>query len=156
MPIKPADEQLLQAVFEWAKQLFRRKGLIEHDAEDCAAEVRLLMLAHLTQGRALSFAYAVQVARGVLADFVALQHDIPQPFRWKTPTGTGGGEPSLEQQAVVRWALEQLPPDARALVWLHDVEGYTAEELTARFGCSADCLRQRLHCARKRLRELLE
>jgi len=52
--------------------------------------------------------------------------------------------------------LEQLPPDARALVWLHDVEGYTAEELTARFGCSAACLRQRLHRARKRLRELLE
>ena len=83
--------------------------------------------------------------------------DIPQPFRWKTPIGTGGGsEPSLEQQAVVRWALEQLPPDARALVWLHDVEGYTAEELTARFCCSAECLRQRLHRARKRLRELLE
>ncbi len=68
----------------------------------------------------------------------------------------GGGEPSLEQQAVVRWALGQLPPDARALVWLHDVEGYTAEELTERFGCSAACLRQRLHRARKRLRELLE
>jgi DNA-directed RNA polymerase specialized sigma24 family protein len=90
MPIKPADEQLLQAVFEWAKQLFRRKGLIEHDAEDCAAEVCLLMLAHLTQGRTLSFAYAVQVARGVLADFVALQHDSPQPSRWKTPTDMWG------------------------------------------------------------------
>jgi hypothetical protein len=49
--------------------------------------------------------------------------------------GGGGSEPSLEQQAVVRWALGQLPPDARALVWLHDVEGYTAEELTERFGC---------------------
>jgi len=56
----------------------------------------------------------------------------------------------------VRWALEQLTPDARALVWLHDVEGYTAEELTERFGCSADCLRQRLQRARRRLRELLE
>jgi DNA-directed RNA polymerase specialized sigma24 family protein len=41
-------------------------------------------------------------------------------------------------------------------VWLHDVEGYTAEEMTERFGCNAACLRQRLHRARKRLRELLE
>jgi len=62
----------------------------------------------------------------------------------------------MELNAAVRWALEQLPPGARALVWLHDVEGYTTEELTVQFGCSAECLRQRLHRARKRLRELLE
>jgi len=119
--------------------------------------VRLHLLQHLQQGRPLSFAYAVQVARGVLADFVALQQQQPSTIPLENADRhVGVEEPSLEQQAVVRWALEQLPPDARALVWLHDVEGYTAEELTARFGCSADCLRQRLHRARKRLRELLE
>jgi RNA polymerase sigma-70 factor (ECF subfamily) len=119
--------------------------------------VRLHLLQHLQQGRTLSFAYAVQIARGVLADFVAAQqrHHPTIPLENADWHG-GGGEPSLEQQAVVRWALEQLPPDARALVWLHDVEGYTAEELTERFGCNAACLRQRLHRARKRLRELLE
>ena len=156
MPITPADEQLLQAVFDWARRLFRRKGLNAQDAEDCAAEVRLLMLAHLKQGRTLSFAYAVQIARGVLADFISAQQRHPPTIPLENADWHGGGEPSLEQQAVVRWALEQLPPDARALVWLHDVEGYTAEELTARFCCSAECLRQRLHRARKRLRELLE
>ena len=78
MPITPADEQLLQAVFEWARRPFRRKGLTEHDAEDCAAEVRLQVLSHLQQGRTLSFAYTMQVARGVLADFVQAQQQRPQ------------------------------------------------------------------------------
>ncbi len=156
MPILPEEEQLLQSAFDWALRFYQRKGLNAQDAEDCAAEVRLHLLQHLQQGRPLSFAYAVRVAQGVLADFVQAQQRHHPTIPLENADWHGGGEPSLEQQAVVRWALEQLPPDARALVWLHDVEGYTAEELTARFCCSAECLRQRLHRARKRLRELLE
>ena len=124
--------------------------------KDCAAEVRLHLLQHLQQGRTLSFAYAVRVAQGVLADFVQAQQRQPPAIPLKDADSHGGREPSLELRAAVRWALEQLPPDARALVWLHDVEGYIAGELTERFGCNAACLRQRLHRARKRLRELLE
>ena len=124
--------------------------------KDRAAEVRLHLLQHLQQGRTLSFAYAVRVAQGVLADFVQAQQRQPPAIPMKDADSHGGREPSLELRGAVRWALEQLPPDARALVWLHDVEGYTAEELTERFGCNAACLRQRLHRARKRLRELLE
>jgi len=156
MPILPEEEQLLQAVFDWALRFYQRKGLNAQDAEDCAAEVRLLMLAHLKQGRTLSFAYAVQIARGVLADFISAQQRHPPTIPLENADWHGGGETSVELNAAVRWALEQLPPDACALVWLHDVEGYTVEELTARLGCSAECLRQRLHRARKRLRELLE
>ena len=92
MPITPADEQLLQAVFDWARRLFRRKGLTEHDAEDCAAEVRLPMLAHLKQGRTLSFAYAVRVAQGVLADFVQAQQRQPPAIPLKVPLPAGDAD----------------------------------------------------------------
>ena len=91
MPITPADEQRLQAVFEWAKRLFRRKGLTEHNAEDCAAEVRLQMLAHLQQGRTFSFAYAVQVARGVLADFISAQQRHHPTIPLENADWHGGG-----------------------------------------------------------------
>jgi len=148
-------EELLQSAFDWALRFYQRKGLNAQDAEDCAAEVRLHLLQHLQQGRPLSFAYAVQVARGILADFVQAQQQRPQAMPLEYADSHGWREPSSELRAAVRWALEQLTPDARALVWLHDVEGYTAEELTERFGCNAACLRQRLHRARKRLRELL-
>jgi DNA-directed RNA polymerase specialized sigma24 family protein len=90
--------------------------------------VCLHLLQHLQQGRTLSFAYAVRVAQGVLADFVQAQQRQPTAIPLKDADSHGGREPSLELRAAVRWALEQLPPDARALVWLHDVEGYTAEE----------------------------
>jgi len=72
------DEELLQSAFDWALRFYQRKGLNAQDAEDCAAEVRLHLLQRLQQGRALSFAYAAQVARGILADFVQAQQQPSQ------------------------------------------------------------------------------
>jgi RNA polymerase sigma-70 factor (ECF subfamily) len=61
-----------------------------------------------------------------------------------------------DTELAVRIALEQLPPAERTLLLLHDVYGYTAEELARQYGCRADCLRQRLRRARQRLRRLLK
>ena len=130
--------------------------MIEQDAEDCAAEVRLQLLQRLQQGQTLSFAYFVRVVRGVLADFVAKQQRQTPAIPLEDADSCMGEELSLEQQIDVWWALEQLKPDARALIILHDLHGYTIGELTERFGCSAACLRQRLHRAHKQLRKLME
>jgi len=91
MPILPEEEQLLQAVFDWARRLFRRKGLNAQDAEDCAAEVRLQLLQTCQQGRSLSFAYAAQVARGILADFVSAQQRHPPIIPLENADWHGGG-----------------------------------------------------------------
>ena len=56
----------------------------------------------------------------------------------------------------VRRVLEQLSEADRELLLLHYEEGYTLEELAARFARSPECLRQRLHRARQRLKRLLE
>nr|BAL52813.1 hypothetical protein HGMM_F03C06C18 [uncultured prokaryote] len=53
-------------------------------------------------------------------------------------------------------ALERLSPADRELLWKHDGEGYSLGELAQQLGVREDCLRQRLHRARKRLRKLLE
>lgn len=52
-------------------------------------------------------------------------------------------------------ALTRLPPQARAVVWLHDVEGYTHEEIAALFGKSVSFSKSQLMRAHLRLRELL-
>ena len=91
MPITAVDEQLLQAVFDWALRFYQRKGLNAQDAEDCAAEVRLQLLLHLQQGRTLSFAYAAQVARGILADFVQAQQQRPQAMPLEHADSHRGG-----------------------------------------------------------------
>jgi RNA polymerase sigma-70 factor (ECF subfamily) len=49
-------------------------------------------------------------------------------------------------------ALEQLPALARLVVWLHDVEGYTHEEIAAATGRSVSFSKSQLSRARGRLR----
>jgi len=91
MPILPEEEQLLQSAFDWALRFYQRKGLNAQDAEDCAAEVRLHLLQHLQQGRTLSFAYAVRVAQGVLADFISAQQRHPPTIPLENADWHGGG-----------------------------------------------------------------
>lgn len=52
-------------------------------------------------------------------------------------------------------ALDALPEDQRAVVLLHDVEGYRLTELTGLLDIPVGTLKSRLHRARRRLRNLL-
>jgi len=63
----------------------------------------------------------------------------------------GGGQ-SLDLER----ALAQLGDTARAVVWLHDVEGYTHAEIGALLGGTASLSKSQLARAHGRLRELLE
>jgi RNA polymerase sigma-70 factor (ECF subfamily) len=52
-------------------------------------------------------------------------------------------------------ALDQLNPDQRAVVAMHDIEGYSLEELETILETPIGTLKSRLHRARDRLRGLL-
>src|SRR5690606_23984597 len=52
-------------------------------------------------------------------------------------------------------ALRQIPVDRAAVVLLHDLEGWTHDEIAARLEMPPGTIRSHLHHARKRLRELL-
>jgi RNA polymerase sigma-70 factor (ECF subfamily) len=73
---------------------------------------------------------------------------------WQRATGSesadGADAVDLER------ALAQLGAHARAVVWLHDVEGYTHAEIGAQFGASASFSKSQLARAHERLRELLQ
>ena len=53
-------------------------------------------------------------------------------------------------------AIGALPPDLRAVVHLHYVEGYSTDEAAALVGCRPSTARTRLHRARKHLKAALE
>jgi RNA polymerase sigma-70 factor (ECF subfamily) len=53
-------------------------------------------------------------------------------------------------------ALGLLADTARAVVWLHDVEGYTHGEIGALFGASASFSKSQLARAHEKLREALQ
>ena len=59
----------------------------------------------------------------------------------------------LQQQ--LHKALESLNPDQRALIGLHDMEGYTLQEIELLIDTPLGTLKSRLHRARKQLREQL-
>lgn len=52
-------------------------------------------------------------------------------------------------------ALERLSPVSRAVLWLHDVEGYTHQEIGAMMGKTASFSKSQLSRAHQRLREWL-
>ena len=53
-------------------------------------------------------------------------------------------------------ALARLPPLSRAVVWLHDVEGYTHPEIAAELGRTVSFSKSQLSRAHARLRQVLE
>jgi len=74
-------------------------------------------------------------------------HELPDP--------SGITENSL-LQGRLQSALDQLNEDQRALMILHDVEGYTLNEIHIMHDVSIGTLKSRLNRARGKLRELLK
>ncbi len=74
--------------------------------------------------------------------------------------GEAPPEPAVEpvhpgDRVDVAAALELLSDGARAVVWLHDVEGYTHDEIAALMGRTASFSKSQLARAHARLRDVL-
>ncbi len=61
-----------------------------------------------------------------------------------------------EQGAVIAEKLNQLPDTQKVVVILHDIEGFSYQEISEIVGTSVGTVRSRLHYGRTKLRELLE
>jgi RNA polymerase sigma factor (sigma-70 family) len=64
--------------------------------------------------------------------------------------------PDRSDQIDLERALQRLSDTARAVVWLHDVEGYTHIEIGALFNASSSFSKSQLARAHERLRGLLQ
>jgi len=74
------------------------------------------------------------------------------------PATQNGPEENAErtgQRERILRALDRLNPEQRAVVAMHDVEGYSLEELETMLETPLGTLKSRLHRARQRLRALL-
>ena len=74
------------------------------------------------------------------------------------PAAKDGPEAEAErtgQRERILRALDRLNPEQRAVVAMHDVEGYSLEELETMLETPLGTLKSRLHRARQRLRALL-
>jgi RNA polymerase sigma factor (sigma-70 family) len=82
---------------------------------------------------------------------------------WVSRRGVTADEPAgeersgaLDDQMALERALDRVPDVARAVVWLHDVEGYTHVEIGRLMGRTASFSKSQLARAHERLRALLE
>jgi RNA polymerase sigma-70 factor (ECF subfamily) len=66
-----------------------------------------------------------------------------------------GRPPGPEHGFDLEKALDRLPPGARAVLVLHDVEGYKHQEIAEMTGIAAGTSKAQLHRARRLLREAL-
>jgi RNA polymerase sigma-70 factor (ECF subfamily) len=62
----------------------------------------------------------------------------------------------LDERLALERALDQVPDIARAVVWLHDVEGYTHDEIGGLMGRTTSFSKSQLARAHERLRVLLD
>ncbi|HYB69932.1 MAG TPA: sigma-70 family RNA polymerase sigma factor, partial [Candidatus Bathyarchaeia archaeon] len=79
---------------------------------------------------------------------------------WARTTPDPGGGPDqeatrAEQRERIKKALDALPPKARTIIMLSDVEGLSYREIAEVLNCPIGTVMSRLHNARKRLKGLL-
>jgi len=71
--------------------------------------------------------------------------------------GSGGMSPgTVPAQIDLERAFERLSETSRAVVWLHDVEGYTHEEIAEQMGKTVSFSKSQLARAHVRLRRMLD
>lgn len=154
------DEQAFRQLYaRHTPRLFalvlRMVGGAEHDAEDVVQETWIRATETLGAFRwEAAFGtwltgIGINVARGLLR----------RQGRW-TPLDDGAepwrSAPAHGDRIDVERALALLPAGYRAVLLLHDVEGYTHMEIAERLGIAAGTSKSQLSHARKALRLLLD
>lgn len=95
-------------------------------------------------------------ARVVLAEDQGVEHDPNAGDRDDAPESAGITLPvDTESRIDLERAIAKLPPGARTVFVLHDIEGYRHEEISRMTGSAEGTLRAQLHRARKLLMEAL-
>lgn len=157
-------EQAAGPVFGLVRRLVRGRAAAEDVFQDCM----LGLLRHLPdfRGEAPFGAWARQIAlRTCLMHLRSPWQRARRALATVVPGEDGGAEEHLPEGLVAaapppEWidlarALAALPDVARAVVWMHDVEGMTHEEIAAAFGKSVSFSKSQLSRAHALLRARL-
>lgn len=159
MPNELRSEAFLAAAMEDCGDAVYRLALCRlgsrADAEDVYQEVFLRLLRDTTDFRDAEHlkAWLLRVAMQRCTDLrraAWFQHTAP------LEAAPDAAAPEPDDHSDLWQAVRALPDELRTVVWLHYVEGYTADEIAGIAGCRPATVRTRLHRARKRLKHDLE
>jgi RNA polymerase sigma-70 factor (ECF subfamily) len=161
----PSFEDVEASLAEPLRRYLRRMVGDPSLAEDLHQETLLRIARGLSgyEGRASVKNWAFAIATRVVADHFRkpeasrelLAIDEAEPV----PDGGAPLEQRLvadEMNACIREVIDSLPPDYRAALVLHELEGVTATTAAEILGCSLPTAKIRIHRARRRLKDALE
>lgn len=149
-------EACAPAVYTLLRRLVRREAV----AEDLLQETFADVIQHIAafEGRAPlpMWVRSIAVRRGLMY----LRSPWHRSLEWlearpDVQPATVAESGRTDQSEDLDRALMSLPPLGRAVVWLHDVEGYTHGEIAAELGRTASFSKSQLSRAHARLRQVL-
>jgi len=163
---EPLVERYRQRVWRLAYQLLHDR----EEAWDCAQEafVRAFHSLASFRGQSAFYTWLFRITVNVATDRQRARGAQARAFgaerlseeEWKRTMPDLGARPDQaavqsEQRERIRQALDALPPKARTIIMLSDVEGLSYREIAEVLGCPIGTVMSRLHNARKRLKSLL-
>ena len=144
-------------VYNLALRVLRRP----EDAEDVLQETFLEVVRSITQyrGEGHLWGWIRQIATSKA--LMRIRHERvreTEELREDSAAGGAGAKSPLTVPAQIdlERAFEQLSETSRAVVWLHDVEGYTHEEIAEQMGKTVSFSKSQLARAHVRLRRMLD
>lgn len=130
----------------------------DHLAEDLSQEawVRAFEKLHLFRGEAAFGTWIYRLATNVALNRLrrSAKRDGVEAAA-EMPTVTAAPDDMVVSRRVLAAALDRLPPGYRKVLVLHDVEGWTHEEIGTALNCTAGTSKSQLHKARARMRRMI-
>lgn len=154
-----ALEQLYRAYEGLVYTLARRLCRSEEDAEEVLQETFLEVCRSIGRFRGVEQASLtawikrVAVSKALMRLRSERYRDADPLDDAPEPSDPGG--PDVALQMDLETALARLPERARIVVWLHDVEGYTHEDIAELMGMTVSFSKSQLARAHARLRRWL-
>jgi len=163
---EPLVEKYRQRVWRLAFQVLRDR----EEAWDCTQDafVRAFQSLASFRGQSAFYTWLFRIAMNVATDRLRARGAQARAFgtqpvpaeEWERTAPDPGARPDqaalgAERRLHIRRALDTLPPNARTIIMLSDVEGLSYREIADVLNCPIGTVMSRLHNARKRLRSAL-
>src|SRR5919108_2835123 len=155
------DEAALEALYKAFEtpvyNLVRRMLRRPEDAEDVLQETFLEVVRNIKQYRGEGHLWGWVRRIASTKALMRIRRDsvrATEPLD-DEPGGPGGRAMHVGANLDLERAFEHLSEMSRAVVWLHDVEGYTHEEIAEQMGRSVSFSKSQLARAHARLRRML-
>ena len=156
-----AADRLLERYFRACRAVALAITGNEADADDVCQEGFIQAMERIDSCRdpARFGGWVLQIVRNRARNLVR-HHAVraAEPLEQHEMAGAGSASADVERgelRALLLAALAELPEAHREVVLLHDLEGWTHEEIAGRLELPAGTVRSHLHHARRRLRRIL-